>query len=307
VAFHHGEVPDLDSAAITAPRLLRGEHGWWYLTEWKLLLLEPNAVDDTDGTLTPEVDHRLRDAEVNGSHPPFSLTVLTTGLQRETARRILDYVAARMAEADLKELDVHLAGGEPLLNPDGCRDVLELAAGYGLVSARMTTDGTLLTPALAQELAMLGLGGVEVTLDCDRAGHDGVLANVCAAAELTDIRWSFRIEVSRGNRAGLNEMIEQIAVGVDASRCSISFASVHDGDVDDVVGWLTHASDLGFHISRPEPAQPDVSFGAEGILDDSRESASEAAERFRDAVDTRVLDYLHRVGRLGLRAGTARG
>ncbi|HZM83139.1 MAG TPA: radical SAM protein [Candidatus Limnocylindrales bacterium] len=398
-----------DSVTIAAPRLLRGQHGWWYLAEKKLLLLNANAVDAGDGRLRPEIDQRLRAAGVNapGPRPPYSLTVLTTTtcnlgcaycfqnieqdpaggprppriagvlLQRETARRILEFVAGKMAEADLKELDVHLFGGEPLLNPDGCRDLLELAAGYGLVSAQMTTNGTLLTRELASELAGLGLGSVQITFDGNRSDHDqsrvrrsgggtfdDILANVSAAAEVTGIRWNFRINVSRKNRAGLHEMIAQIAAGVDPTRCRIGFAIVNDVGigftstvepdpelVDDVVGWTTYASDLGFIISRPRPVQPcrtctyrDGRLGAvanaDGILYscwetagkpgwevgtaeggyrpagevngrwvgcgyDARNSAPEAAVRFRDAVDTRVLDYLHTMGRLGLRTPAA--
>ena len=69
----------MDSVTIAAPRLLRGEHGWWYLGERKLVLLHPDAVD-SDGRLIPEADQRLREAGVNtpGPRPPYSLTVLTT-------------------------------------------------------------------------------------------------------------------------------------------------------------------------------------------------------------------------------------
>ncbi|HEX6682110.1 MAG TPA: radical SAM protein [Candidatus Limnocylindrales bacterium] len=400
----------MDSVTIAAPRLLRGEFGWWYLAERKLLLLNANVVDESDSRLRPEVDERLRAAGVNdpGPTPPYSLTVLTTttcnlgcaycfqnieqdptggprppriagvALQRDTARRILDFVADKMAEADLKELDVHLFGGEPLLNPDGCRDMLELAAGYGMVSAQMTTNGTLLTPALAGELADLGLNSVQITFDGNREDHDesrvrrsgggtfdDILANVSAAAKATGIRWNFRINVSQKNRAGLTEMVEQIAAGVDPSRCRIGFALVNDVGigfthtvepdpelVDDVVGWTIRASDLGFIIGRPRPVQPcrtctyrDGRLGAvanaDGILyscwetagkpgwevgtagggylpagevngrwvgcgHDARNTDPRAAARFRDAVDTRVLDYLHSQGRLGMKTGAAR-
>jgi uncharacterized protein len=363
-------------------------------------------VDDT-GRLRPEVDEQLRAAGVNdpGPRPPYSLTVLTTttcnlgcaycfqnleqdptggprppriatsSLDRATARRILDFVAGKMAEADLTELDVHLFGGEPLLNPDGCRDLLGLAADYGLVSAQLTTNGTLLTPALAGELVALGLGTVQITFDGNRNDHDrsrirrsgegtfdDILTHVGAAIEATDLRWNFRINVSQQNRRGLTEMVEQIAARVDAARVTIVFSLIHDAGigftstvepeaklVDDMVGWIVRASELGFRISRPRPTQPcrtctyrDGRLGlvanADGMLYSCWESAGkvswevgttgtgylpydEVAERwvscgyearyaepaaktrFRDAVDTRVLDYLHSAGRLGLRTG----
>ena len=401
-------MPDASTVTIAAPRLLRGEYGWWYLAERKLLLLAPAAVDD-EGLLRPEVDAQLRAAGVNdpGPRPPYSLTVLTTtacnlgcaycfqntepdptggprppriatsALQRETARRILDFVATRMAEAELKELDVHLFGGEPLLNPDGCRDMLELAAGYAMTSAQMTTNGTLLTRPLAEQLAGLGLGSVQITFDGNRADHDlsrvrrsgggtfdDILANVAEAAEATTIQWNFRINVSQRNRDGLAEMVDQIAATVDATRCYIGFALVHDVGVgftstlgpeaslvDDVVGWFQRAIGLGFKVRRPRPVQPcrtctyrdgqlGVVANADGILyscwetagkpgwevgtttggylpdadvagrwvscgHDARNTDPSAAARFRDTVDTRVLDHLHSIGRLGLRTGPA--
>ncbi len=398
-----------ESVTVAKPRLLRGEHGWWYLAERKLMLLGPSAVDDT-GRLRPDVDERLRAAGVNDPRPrpPYSLTVLTatacnlgcaycfqntepdpaggprppriaaSSLQRDTARRILEFVGAKMTESGLKELDVHLFGGEPLLNPDGCRDMLELAAGYGLVSAQLTTNGTLLTPALAGQLAGLGLTTVQITFDGNRADHDAsrvrrsgggtfddILTNLAGATETTGIRWNFRINVSQRNRDGLMEMVEQIADRVDASRCYIRFALVHDAGVgftgtvraaeealvDDVVGWTVRASEIGFRISRPKPITPcrtctyrDGLLGAvanaDGVLYSCWESAGKpgwevgtaetgylpadqtrgrwvacgqealdadpaGAARLRDAVDTRILDYLHSIGRLGLRTRAA--
>jgi uncharacterized protein len=274
---------------------------------------------------------------------------------------------------------VHLFGGEPLLNADGCADLLSLAAGVGMVSAQMTTNGTLLTASQARRLADLGLGSVQITFDGNRTDHDtsrvrrsggggtfdDILANVAAAIDATDgIRWNFRVNVSRRNRAGLAEMVDQIAAAVDASRCAIGFALVHDagigfadtldpaaGLVDDVVGWVVRAADLGFQISRPRPIQPcrtctyrDGRLGlvanADGVLYSCWESAGKpgwevgtvdtgyrphdevdrrwvacgyenrradaaVAARFRDAVDARVLDYLHASGRLGLRTAPA--
>jgi uncharacterized protein len=301
---------------LYVPRLLRGAHGWWYLGGHKLLLLGDGAVD-SGGRLRPVVAHRLNAMEVNGPapRPAYSLTVLTAtacnlgcaycfqntapdvdggnrpariatvSLERETARRILRFVSAKMAESGLDKLDVHLFGGEPLLNPTGCRDLLELAADHGLSSARMTTNGTLLSRELARELAGLGLSSVQITFDGNKFEHDrtrvrrsgvgtfdAILSNIAEANEVTSLRWNLRVNVSQRNRDGVPELMEQIARRVDPTRCHLYFALIYDTGlgfsdtaargpdlVDAVVGWTIRAAELGFGVSRPKPARPCLS------------------------------------------------
>ncbi|WP_112264082.1 radical SAM protein [Lentzea terrae] len=392
--------------ALYVPRLLKGARGWWYLGGHKLLLLGDAAVD-SGGRLRSVVEHRLNAMGVNGPapRPAYALTVLTasacnlgcaycfqntapdpTGgsrppriatvsLDRRTAGRILRFVSGKMAESGLDKLDVHLFGGEPLLNPAGCRDLLELAADHGLSSAHMTSNGTLLTPELAQELAALGLGSVQITFDGNQIEHDqtrvrrsgtgtfdAILSNIAAANEVTSLRWDLRVNVSQRNRNGIPELIEQIGRRVDPARCNIYFALIYDTGIgfdstaereseliDEVVGWTVRATELGFQVSRPKPARPCLSCGfrdgrlgavvnADGTLYSCWESAGKPGweigsvdsgylpanqvdgrwvacgygarnadqseiTRFSDAVDARILDYLHDMGRLDSTAG----
>lgn len=391
---------------LYVPRLLKGAYGWWYLGGHKLLLLDEKAVD-SGGRLRSAVERRLNAMEVNGPapRPSYALTVLTTSacnlgcaycfqntapdptgggqprriasmrLERATVRRILRFASAKMAESGLDKLDVHLFGGEPLLNPTGCRDLLALAVDHGLASARMTTNGTLLTPRLARELAELGLGSVQITFDGDQFEHDrtrirrsgsgtfdAILSNIAGANEVTALRWNLRVNVSQRNRAGIPEMIEQIARRVDPARCRMYFALIHDTGVgfsgvaaraadmvDAVVGWTIRAAESGFGVDRPKAARPCLScsfrdgrlgavVNADGTLYSCWESAGKPGwdvgtidtgylpadqvngrwvacgygarnadpseiTRFADAVDARVLDYLHDHGRLNVRAG----
>lgn len=148
---------------LRTPRLLKGAHSWWYLGRRRPVRLSPASVDST-GELHPEVVRQLRAAGVDEPLPlpQYALTVLTatacnlgcaycfqnvapdeTGgnrppriaasmLSRQTAASILRFVSARMAESGLTKLHMHIFGGEPLLNPAGCRHLLELAADHGL-------------------------------------------------------------------------------------------------------------------------------------------------------------------------------
>jgi len=306
------------SDTLYTPRLLKGARGWWYVGGHKLLLLSDAAVD-SGGRLRSVVEHRLNAMGVNrpAPRPSYALTVLTasacnlgcaycfqntapdpTGgsrpsriasvwLTRETSRRILRFVSCRMAESGMDKLDVHLFGGEPLLNPAGCRDLLELAADHGLASARMTTNGTLLRPKLARQLAELGLSNVQITFDGNQAEHDrtrvrrsgagtfdAILSNIAAANEVTSLRWSLRVNISQQNRDGVPELVEEIARRVDPATCRIYFSLIHDTGVgfsgtaapgqdlvDAMVGWIIRAAELGFTVDRPKSTRACLSCG----------------------------------------------
>ena len=268
-----------------------------------------SARSDPSGALRPEVRASLDAAGIDDppALPEYALTVLTatacnlgcgycfqnvapdaTGgsrpprigsalLTRQTAARILRFASARMAESGQRRLHIHLFGGEPLLNPAGCRTLLEQAAEHGLSSARMTSNVTLLTPALAQKLSALGLGSVQVTFDGDRVVHDRIrvrrnggatfdtiLANMALASEVSPLRWHIRVNVSSLNRTGVPDLLGQIAERVDPARCHVSFARVNDtgvgftstvghdaGLASEFAGWSIQAHRLGFGIPTP--------------------------------------------------------
>ena len=303
---------------LRTPRLLKGANGWWYLGRRRPVRLSAASVDAT-GNLHPEVARQLQSAGVDEPTPlpPYALTVLTatacnlgcaycfqntapdqTGgnrppriaaatLSRQTADSILRFVSARMAAAGLTKLHVHIFGGEPLLNPAGCRDLLDLAGDHGLASALLTTNGTLLTPAIARELSGLGLRHVQVTFDGDRMAHDRtrvrrsgggtfdqILTNMAAASEASPLRWLLRVNVSQLNRGGIPQLIYRIAQRVDPGRCHIAFVRVMDTGVgfsdalpndlalaEEFAAWTIQAHELGFGINEPRAAQACSSCG----------------------------------------------
>jgi radical SAM protein with 4Fe4S-binding SPASM domain len=65
-----------------------------------------------------------------------------------------------------------IAGGEPLLRPDFF-DVVEYATGKG-VKVGMTTNGLLITPAVAERLHGLHVSSIAVSLDGMEQSHDSV-------------------------------------------------------------------------------------------------------------------------------------
>ena len=294
-------------------RLIRGADNWWFLGPGGIARVRPRHLTPGGG-LSPATERHLRSAGLFDAraYRAYSLTVLTstncnlgcgycfqnTGqdlaggvrpprirnarLTTETIRSILVFTADRMAEAGLDRLNLMLFGGEPLLNPGGCRELLAAAANHGLACAAMTTNGVLLTPALARELRAVGLTSVQVTFDGDEADHDrirvsrsgdgtfGAIArNIAAACEVTDLRWSLRVNVSHRNRAGIDGLLGRLAAVLDTSRCSVYFALVGDVGIGyanealrtgelaaDFARWYGRALAAGFRVPRPAASAP---------------------------------------------------
>jgi uncharacterized protein len=185
-----------------------------------------------------------------------------------------------MALARLEKLNILLFGGEPLLNPRGCLELLARAADYGLASAGMISNATLLTVPLARSLSDGGLRWVQVTFDGDRADHDqirtrrshcgtfdGIVRNIGRAAEVTSLNWALRVNVSHRNYAGIDSLVERLAGALDTARCTIYFTRVgdvgigyanellHTGELSARFSrWQRRALDLGFTVSLPQGA-----------------------------------------------------
>ncbi|MET8826365.1 radical SAM protein [Streptomyces sp. NPDC004610] len=301
------------SIPAAGARLIRAERGWWFLGGGGYALMRPGQVGP-DGTLRPSAERYLREAGLYDVRPytSYSLTVLTSTdcnlgcgycfqntaqdprggnrpprirharLTPEAVGQVVDFTRTRMEAAGMDRLSLLLFGGEPLLNPRGCRDLLTRAGELGALTASMTSNGTLLTPLIAKELNAAGLGSVQVTFDGDRAEHDTIrirrsgggtfdviVANIARAIETTSLRWMLRVNVSHLNRHGMDELVERLGDRLDPARCGIHFARVgdvgvgyanhllhEDGLVADFVRWHARALELGFSVSRPRAHVP---------------------------------------------------
>jgi uncharacterized protein len=301
-------------------RLVQGRHGWWYVGRSRAALLPPSYIDG--GALTEsaraEVDRLGLSAVPTPNH--YSLTVLTatscnlgcgycfqnTGpaepgrfnppriarslLGAEVTDRIVAFTRDRMAELGVTRLYVMLFGGEPLLNPVACKEILRRVGELGTMSASMVSNGVLLKPRLAVQLAALGLRSVQITLDGPRDVHDGVratrsggatfdtiLANVAAAQQATDLSFGFRINVTPVVLDRIDELIAQMAAAVDAGRSGFTIAPVLDyGTGFDgllarsgrtsarIVEAYRTALDHGFQVATPREMHCDFCFAERG-------------------------------------------
>lgn len=308
----------MHSIQASGGRLLKGERNWWFLGPGGVARLGPQHLT-AEGTLRPSTQRLLGEKGLLTAAPvnAYSLTVLTstdcnlgcgycfqnTGqdprggsrppriaharLTTQTITSILDFTDRRMAEAGLDKLKILLFGGEPLLNPSGCLELLSRAAGHGLSSAWMISNLTMLTPSLAAQLESLGLTSIQVTFDGDREDHDRIrvrrsgggtfdtiVRNIVRASQVTSIRWTLRVNVSHHNHLGIDALLNRLAAALDVSRCTISFARVGDvgvGYTNDLrhtqelaerfTRWQRTALDLGFSVSRPRAYTPCVTCG----------------------------------------------
>ncbi|MGW2546009.1 radical SAM protein [Kitasatospora sp. NPDC001574] len=339
-------------------RLLRGERNWWFLGPGGgLARLRPTQLT-ADGLLRPGTERRLREYGLMTAEPPhsYALTVLTsthcnlgcgycfqntsqdpdggsrppriarTRLTSRTITSILDFTERQMAAAGLEELRILLFGGEPLLNPRGCLELLERAAARGPVSAWMISNATLLTPALAGRLSGLGLGSVQITFDGDRPDHDRIrvgrtdgggtfdtiVHNLVRASETSPLRWLLRVNVSGETYRGVDALIDRLATRLDPARCTLYFAQVGDvgiGYGNDLLHtgelsarftrWQRRALDLGFTVTRPQGHRPCVTcgyrdgrYGAVVSADGTLASCWETAGRTAWEVGTVTGGYL---------------
>ncbi|MEV7419444.1 radical SAM protein [Streptomyces sp. NPDC089919] len=403
-ASPEGAPPVADPAPLpSGARLLKGEQNWWFLGPGGVAKLKDRHVDAA-GELRPEAQEWLADRGMFRRSPirAYSLTVLTSthcnlgcgycfqntaqdeaggsrppriGRSRLTSQTITDilgFTERQMAAVGLEKLRILLFGGEPLLNPRGCLELLERAGKLAPTSAWMISNATLLTPSLARRLADLGLNSVQVTFDGDRPDHDRIrigradggatydkiVGNIAKASENTSIHWTLRVNVSQETFHGVDSLIDRLAGELDPSRCTLYFARIgdvgvgysnsllHTGELPAAfTRWQRRALDLGFTVSRPGAGKSCATCGhtdgrygavvsADGTLASCWETAGKpdwevgtvtegylpAAEtgerwiacqdlyrydedartlaRFRDSVDTALLDYLHETGRL---------
>ncbi len=309
---------DLDRL-ITGERILRGARNWWFVGPGGVAKLKDGHLT-AEGGLKPEVERQMRDAGLL-SVPrarTYSLTVLTstdcnlgcgycfqnTGqdlsggtrppriaharLTSPTISTILDFTSTQMAAAELDKLRILLFGGEPLLNPRGCLELLARAADYGLSSAWMISNATLLTPVLAKRLEDHKLNCIQITFDGDRDDHDqirvrrshggtfdAITGNIARASAACSIKWLLRVNVSHHNQGGIDALIDRLAGALDTSRCTIYFARVgdvgvgygndllHSGDlVANFTRWQRRALDAGFTVTRPKANRPCATCGS---------------------------------------------
>lgn len=337
-------------------RILAGKKNHWFLGRGGVARIGAGQLT-SDGRLTPRAEHRLRELGLFSApqNRLYSLTVLTstdcnlgcgycfqnTGpdlkggnrpprivhsrLKSQQTTSILDFAARQMDAGGLDKLSILLFGGEPLLNPRGCLELLTRAADYNLVRAWMISNTTLLTPELARDLWDAKLRHIQVTFDGDRPDHDrirvrrsnggtfdAIVHNMVRASEATPMSWVLRVNVSHRTYRGVDSLLTRLAGELDVSRCTVSFDQIrdmgvgYDNDLDYTRNvssyfsrWQRQALELGFRVPRPRAAEEcrtcgygDGRYGAVVNADGTLASCWETAGKPGYEVGTAATGYL---------------
>ncbi|MFN8059187.1 MAG: radical SAM protein [Vicinamibacterales bacterium] len=117
-------------------------------------------------------------------------------MTRETAARVVDWVAKRLDAVRPERFTVTFFGGEPLLNLPVlytlAEELWDACASRDIpMRSVVITNGLLLTPTVVERLMPFGLAGIKVTLDGDRDTHD-------------------RMRPLRGGQASFDRIVENV-------------------------------------------------------------------------------------------------
>jgi uncharacterized protein len=217
-------------------------------------------------------------ALVGGTPPP---RIARARLRTEDLAGILRFADRQMSAANVHNLMLLLFGGEPLLNPRACRELLLRAADHGLESAAIITNAILLTPPIAKDLHRLGLRSVQVTFDGDRADHDRVrttrghptfdriATNIARVNTEESFEWTIRVNITERNRPGIPNLIKCLADRINPVTATMVFAPVVDtgigyragvshskGFAADLGSWQRLALEAGFSVPLPRATSP---------------------------------------------------
>ncbi|WP_327389393.1 radical SAM protein [Streptomyces microflavus] len=267
-------------------RLLAGEDCWWAVSGTRTARLPKHAVTQTSGRniLVPEALDALNAQRFFRAAPrdTYAVTVLTATacnlgcnycfqnlelapqgsyappripnevLDTERVQNVVSFVKRQMRTYGFSQSSLLVFGGEPLLNPAGTLDLLHAMSDVNLIDADMVTNGVLLKPSLATQLAAAGLNRAQITFDGaqnlhdqirvtrnGRGTYDQILRNVRHAAEKTELSWHFRVNISHRNLDGLETLIDDLGTAVPAGRASLHLALIDDNGLgyENTVGY----------------------------------------------------------------------
>jgi uncharacterized protein len=172
------------------------------------------------------------------SRPP---RIANSNLHNDGIDKIVSFVRRQMRKNGFEATSLLLFGGEPLLNPHACLQLLRRFSELNLIRADMITNGTLLTARLSALLEQAGLQSVQITYDGARAAHDKVRITrsgdgtfdtinkrIKKAIACTSFNWNIRINVSAQNASTLGALAESLATIYPSGRSSVHFSPVFD-------------------------------------------------------------------------------
>ncbi|MGE5308417.1 MAG: radical SAM protein [Deltaproteobacteria bacterium] len=271
-------------------------------------LLRNGVVSEGARQEQDKLDDFFRQLKAGSGSFPFEVTVLTTyacnfrcvycfeesvkrnlSMDERTADASVSWIEGQVEKRGIKRLFVVFYGGEPLLNTRPIysisRRLRDWTAGRDVDFAfSMITNGSLLSPALVDDLLPLGLDSVRVSVDGDREAHD-------AHRPFADGRPTF--DIVMGN---IKAVADRVPVSIVGNFDRESFPLIPPFlDYLEAEGLLKKLKHIDFLPIAPRlgpRANPGAielneclsSFGKEGMFDEVLAVKKEIARRGRRAL-----------------------
>ncbi len=179
---------------------------------------------------------------------------------RDTAEDTARYIVRKVKDFNPERLVVTFYGGEPLMNLEAIRIVASMVGEYARsanlnFSFGATTNGSLLTWRVVDELIPLGFRSAKVTLDGTREFHnrkrpfangrgsfDVIIKNIVNAADKIDITVGGNFD--RENVDSIPELLDYLKeLGLDKKLKLVNFKPIHETIND--MGSFTSDTDMG--------------------------------------------------------------
>jgi uncharacterized protein len=150
-----------------------------------------------------------------------------TPMTAEAAETAAGYIIDQFKRFGSRAIALTFYGGEPLLNMTAVRTVSRMLKRFSEIEGvpfgiELSTNGSLLTPEVVQELIPMGLTGAKITLDGPRDVHDSyrplktgkgsfdlLLRNIESAAALIEIK--IEVNVDTGNSERIGELLDVLS------------------------------------------------------------------------------------------------
>jgi uncharacterized protein len=164
----------------------------------------------------------------------------------ETEREVLAFARRYLEEQDVPGIEVDWFGGEPLIAHRNIKRMsqafMEMCAEYGVpYAAQIISNGTLLSPEIADELLQCGVDRIQITIDGFEDTHNqrrpwkhGERKRLPILGAETPAKSSFT-EAMRGVEAAIGKFAVRLRINVDRNNLDQAFGLL---EVFDARGWL---------------------------------------------------------------------
>ncbi len=185
----------------------------------------------------------------------------------KTAKDAADYITKRISDLKPQKFSLTFYGGEPLMNIKTIRTVSSMVKGYCEnnnieFSFGITTNGSLLTTRVVDQLIPLGLRHAKITIDGTREFHnkkrpfangkgsfDVIIKNILSVADKIDITVGGNFDEENVN--SIPELLDYLKeLGLDKKLKLVNFKPIFETIND--MGSYTSDTDMGCVFFRDD-------------------------------------------------------